>query len=204
MRRTIEALRTGILGQLKLDTDVPEQEWARHPRINESADDPRQDGKTWESWLYNQDDILIVLSFNVRNLNADFNLQPITLHGHSFRTVRVFIYDMNKRPDVVGITPQQLVDALIKKLPIQKDSIYSIERTAGDSFSPVQLGHVLDLYIRNTGETWDIGPNLTEEKFQAASARITARIAAALNDLLPVAKYYAENRDNILAGRVRP
>lgn len=202
MQKTIEALRTLILKKANLvAADVDEHEFAQHPGRGDRADDPKNDMKTWESYLWKKNNVSIILSFNQSNLNNDFDLQSIKFQGYPFRTIRLFIYDDNPRPAVVKITPQALVDKLSGWPSLQKkNTSYCIEPSAGrEEFAPTQLGHALDLYIKNTNEDWSI---LSPDQIEKASADLVDKVVTTLNDLLPVAKYYADNREDLLSGKL--
>ena len=202
MQKTIEALRTLILKKANLvAADVDEHEFAQHPGRGDRADDPKNDMKTWESFLWKKNNVSIILSFNQSNLNKDFDLQSIKFQGYPFRTIRLFIYDDNPRPAVVKITPQALVDKLSGRPSLQKkNTSYCIEPSAGkEEFAPTQSGHALNLYIKNTGKDWSIpNPNQLEK----ASAELVEKIVATVKDLLPVAEYYADNREDLLSGKI--
>lgn len=201
MKKTIEALRSLILGKANLVSDIEEHEFAQHPGRGDRADDPKKDKRTWESYLWKKNNISIILSFNQGNLNRDFDLQSIQLQGYPFKTIRLFIYDCNPRPADVKITPQKLFEKLSGSPSLQKkNTSYCIEPSAGkEEFAPTQLGHALDLYIKNTGKDWNI---LSSDQLEKASADLVDKVVATLKDLLPVAKYYADNREDLLSGKI--
>lgn len=205
MREMIETLRERILAEarnLVPADEIEEQKFARHPGRGDRADEPGNDGHTWESYLWKRDKVLVVLSYNVKNLNGDFNLQSITMEGHRFNTVRLFIFDDNPRPANVGITPQQLVDRLRREYPALpgENASYFVEPSARRAeFRPTQTGHVLDLYVRDTGHNWTIP---TIGQIDQVAPDLAEKVKAMLDALLPVAEFYADNREALLAGRI--
>lgn len=203
MRTMIEGLRTRILESAKLNSPNPidKDDYAKHPGYRFPVDDPNNDMRTWESYLWRRKDVFIVLSFNQRNLNAECNLQSITLQGHHFPAIRLFIYDFDSAPANVRITPQDLVDKLSNKLSLQNNKTpYCIELSDGRAtFGATQLGHVLDLYIRNTNRPWNI-PSV--DQIGNTATDLVDKVVATWKALLPVAEYYANNREAILARRI--
>ena len=177
----------------------------RHPGITEDAENSQFDGRTWEFYLgqrqNNDNNILIVLSFNVRELNP--HSQSITLNENHFGTTRLFIYDCQS-PDGAAITPQGLVDKMIERIPANRraNDIYSIETNAGrNHFAHRELGHVLDLYILGNGDL-NVPKDMDEAQLRNVSGDFVTKIAKALKELLPVANDYFGNRNAILSGKI--
>ncbi|MBO4304895.1 MAG: hypothetical protein J6A21_09955, partial [Lentisphaeria bacterium] len=205
-RMIVNALGAAVLaarpvnGLFDHDNNVEDQE-ARHPGRGERADNPKFDGHTWEFYLGQNmgrnngrnKGILIVLSFNVRRL--DPRSQSITLGEYHFENTRLFIYDTQK-PDGAAITPQQLVDKMIGKIPAARrgNGSYSIEPSAKKiCFAKSEVGHVLNLYILGDGDL-NIPGDMDPKQLRTVSESLVRRIATALTDLLPVAEYYAQHR----------
>ena len=197
MKETIQNLRKLVLQKMgpcnnRFSSDeVKKNLFAKHPN------NQKRDSDTWESYLYKLNKIFIILSFNVGKCH-DPALQTITLNGNNFLSVSLFIYDNN--PIDIQTSKRNACNRLIEKINEVRSSngIYDImtkpERIIRNQEQETKkVGHVLDLYIRNTGNTWDIGQDLN------SADALVGKVAAALNDLLPVAQFYADNWENLLS-----
>ena len=135
-----------------------------------------------------------LLSFNKRRQNSK-TLPAIILHGHEFRSVSLFIYDFTS----IGInSSKQDACTALEEFLNKGNSCYEItevtERIIND---PAQretklVGHVMNLTIRNEGKIWDIGPNMSKDQIEKATADLVDKVVKTLQDLLPVAEHYAK------------
>ena len=214
MRETISQLRELIVAQIRKEqidfrfADFTPNEpeiggsFVRHPTKTNRADNPGDDGKTWDCTLFERNHIGVILSFNVARLNSQLPLHDITLCGHVFRTVRLFIYDNKPAPRGMVLTaPQQLVNRLRNHFFNEERAAYYVEPDAGRAEFANVVGHIIDLYIRGTNTGWNIGAGLTSDQLLTASTGLVANVKAALRDLLPAAQYYVNNRNRVLSGQ---
>ena len=200
MRETITALRNLILDNIGSSTcgfssdNIPAGKCAE----NTAWGNEQQESDPWSSLLFQRDKICIYLKYD-RGADIE-DAQQITLHGNEFGAVRLALVDWEKTADFnVRITKQKLFNELGDRLPRGR-RIYEIETTTRNFRK--SLGHVLVLCIRNTGTPWNIGANLNPNQLKEASADLADKVVATLKDLLPVAKYYADNREALLSGMI--
>lgn len=190
IEKTILYLRSRILQEMKqctgkFSTDIP---------IKKQAKNTTGKKNTWESLLFERDTIGIYLKFDIGARLDD--AQKITLHGNEFGAVRLALYDREKSENFsIKIRKRDLFNKLGKLL--SNEEIYRIEN-CNRNFQTL-LGHVLVLHIKDTGKNWSI-PNT--DQLEKASADLVEKVVATLKHLLPVAEFYADNRDRLLAGKI--
>lgn len=198
MRNSIETiiaeLRSLILDKIKdscgfSSEEVTERDFARH------RGSAKKDFQAWESVLFRKSKIDIFLTFETSK-SSDPAYQKINLHGNTFY-VRLFIYD-TLRIDYQTST-KKACDCLLGK--ISENGIYGITKVSEINRKPAKdnkktVGHVLNLYIKNTNKDWSI---LSPDQIEKASDDLVDKVVATLKDLLPVAKYYADNREKLLS-----
>lgn len=217
MRETIVALRFHIMNELKnamadqyhgfspLTEETDDNEFGGHTGLSHKDDEKTSsDHFPWRSVLLSRKEpqsadkkIDIFLQYQPMETSITFNNpQGITLCGHPFCAVRILIYDCSQLPDDLRITNHDaLVEVLSQKLPRQHAD-YCVE-TNNKKIRRKVIGHALDLYIRDTGEEWNID---LEKNIDNASDKLAEKVVSVLKDLLPVAEYYFNNREALLRG----
>ena len=198
MEETINKLRDLILSKVEKSygfssDNIPDKKCAENAAWGKG----KKDSDSWESLLLERDTIKIFLKYDIGRKFSD--AQKIILHGNEFGAVRLVVYDELEID--IQTSKKKACDCLFGK--ISENGIYGItevqERNRKNKSGTKKVGHVLDLYIKNTNEDGSI---LSPDQTGKASAELVEKIVATVKDRLPVAKYYADYREDLLSGKL--
>ena len=201
MRETIRQLRKFILDTLP---DNVSQGFSQKVPVGSQAQPAGGSTAAWSSLLFRNGTVDIWLKFE-QSVKYKDNTQTLTLHGEQFRAVRLILVDWEKTAkfDIrIRGRRQVLFDRVGAHLPTEQGQrVYETENAVRADFNiNGSVGHVLTLHIKKVPRTnWTIGANLNREQLENASANLVAKVSAALNDLLPAAQYYVNNRPGLLS-----